>query len=147
MKQLTVEDARLSLHAHVAAKGEEICRKYGPQIGWHELLRLLEDREFVRYPCEIRFDAAPLLSGEFAHPLPKGERPEAGFTLYVHPFFATQLAVVPFLVLYQLVLVNYGEFASPQDAEIFGAGALGLEPEDYYQKLCQLADQISVNPD
>ena len=80
----------------------------------------------MRYPCEIVFDAAPLQAGEFAHPVAKGDRPEDGFTLYVHPFFMTQLEQVPLLVLYQLVLVNYGAFAAPEDAETFGAAALGL---------------------
>ena len=46
--------------------------------------------------------------------------------MYVHPFFMTQLEQVPLLVLYQLVLVNYGAFAAPEDAETFGAAALGL---------------------
>jgi hypothetical protein len=62
--------------------------------------------------------------------------------MFVHPIFMTQLAVVPTLVLYQLVLVNYGEFASSNDAEAFGAAALGLNQEAYYERLCDLADQI-----
>ena len=140
--KLTVDDARQSLHAHVAAKGAEIREKYGPGIGWPELLRLLEDRAFVRYPCEIVFDAAPLEAGEFAHPVARGDRPEDGFTMYVHPFFMAQLPQVPCLVLYQLVLVNYGEFASPDDAEVFGASALGLTRDEYYDQLCAMADQV-----
>ena len=56
--------------------------------------------------------------------------------------FMTQLENVPQLVLYQLVLVNYGEFASPEDAETFGAAALGLDREEYYERLCELADQL-----
>ena len=142
--QLTAEDARQSLNTHVAAKGEELRAKYGPQIGWSELLRVLEDRALVRYPCEIVFEAAPLHPGEFAHPLPRGNRPEDGFTMCVHPFFQAQLQQVPYLVLYQLVLVNYGEFASPADAETFGAAALGLSKDDYYGALCQLADQVAA---
>jgi len=140
--KLTVDDARQSLHAHVAAKGAEIREKYGPGIGWPELLRLLEDRAFVRYPCEIVFDAAPLEAGEFAHPVARGDRPEDGFTMYVHPFFMAQLPQVSCLVLYQLVLVNYGEFASPDDAEVFGASALGLTRDEYYDQLCTMADQL-----
>jgi len=139
--QLTAEDARQSLTAHVAAKGEELRAKYGAQIGWKELLRSLEDRAFVRYPCEIAFDSGPLNPGEFAHPVARGERPEDGFTMYVHPFFLTQLQKVPYLVLYQLVLVNYGEFASPDDAETFGAAALGLSRDEYYRILCELSDR------
>jgi hypothetical protein len=140
--QLTTDDFRQSLTAHLAAKGDELHAKYGPQIGWKELLRILEDRAFCRYPCEIAFDASQLQPGEFAHPLQKGERPEDGFTMYVHPVFMTQLQQVSHLVLYQLVLVNYGEFASTDDAETFGAAALGLLKEDYYNILCAMADQI-----
>lgn len=143
-KQLTADDARQSLSAHVGAKGAEIFAKYGPQIGWSQLQAIVEDRACVRYPCRIEFDAAPLQPGEFAHPEPLGEAPEAGFTLYVHPLFMTQLEMVPYLALYQLVVVNYGEFASADDAEIFAAAALGLDRELYYQALCALADRLGA---
>src|SRR5262249_10744852 len=102
-------------------------------------------RNFVRYPCEIVFDASPLGAGEFAHPMPKSERPEDGFKMCVHAYFLTDLQRVPYLVLYQLVLVNYGEFASPDDAETFGATALGLDKEQYYQTLCAMADELGGN--
>jgi hypothetical protein len=141
--QLTVDDARQPLNAHVAAKGAEINAKYGPRIGWKELQRILEDRACVRYPCQVVFDAAGLQAGEFAHPAANGERPEDGFALYVHPLFMTDLARVPLLVLYQLVLVNYGGFASPDDAETFGAGAAGLSRDDYYAELCEMADELA----
>src|SRR5260370_18348662 len=106
-KQLTIDDARQSLNAHLAFKGAEVREKYRPQIGWEELLSLLEDRACVRYPCEVRFDAEPLVAGEFAHPVAKGQAPEDGFTICVHPVFENQLDRGPSLVLYQLVPVNY----------------------------------------
>jgi hypothetical protein len=142
-RQLTVEDARESLNIHIEAKGLEIYAQYGPRLGWKELLQLLTNRKLVRYPCEVVFDAGPLEAGEFAQVAPKGERPEDGFTIFVHPFFMTQLNRVPCLVLYQLVLVNYGDFASSDDAESFGAAALGILREEYYQMICELADQVS----
>ncbi|HEY0946367.1 MAG TPA: hypothetical protein VGD81_13910 [Opitutaceae bacterium] len=145
--RLTADDARQSLNAHVALKGAELHAKYGPVIGFAELMRILEDRAFVRYPCELVFSAEALQPGEFAHPLPRNpQSPEDGFTIQVHPRYLTQLANVPHLVLYQLVLVNYGEFASPDDAETFGAHALGLSKDDYYATLCELADQVSDCP-
>ena len=122
--QLTVDDARQSLNSHVAAKGAEIHEKYGPHIGWKELLQILNDRASVRYPCEISFDAAPLQPGELACPLMKGERPGEGFTIFVNPLLLTRLDRVPHAALYQLVMVNYGDFASSDDAETFGAAAL-----------------------
>ena len=128
--KLTAEDARQSLNEHVAAKGAEIRAKYGPNIGWRELQKILADRIHVRYPCEINFDAGPLQPGEFAHPIAKGERPEDGFVMHVHPVFMTQLAQVPWLVLYQLVLVNYSEFATADDAETFGAAAVGISRDN-----------------
>jgi hypothetical protein len=142
-KQLTTEDGRQSLNAHAAAKGLEIREKYGPRIGWTELQRILQDRSCVRYPCEILFDAAGLQQGEFAHPVAKGEQSETGFTIFVHPLLLLQLERVPPLVLYQLVLVNYGDFVSPDDAETFGANALGRSKEDYYRGLCEMADEIA----
>jgi hypothetical protein len=138
----TAQDARQSLLEHVSAKGIEVFLKYGPQIGWEELQRLLLDRAYVRYPCELCFDAAPLEAGEFAHPVPRGANPEAGFTLYVHPAYRAHLAEVPPLALYQLVAVNYGEFASADEAESFGAAALGLTRDEYYAMLCGLADRV-----
>jgi len=140
--QLTTEDFKQSLNGHVAAKGGEILAKYGPEIGWKELQRILEDRACVRYPCEIAFDPSHLGPGEFAHPIAKGECPEDGFRMHVHPIFMTRMEKVPYLVLYQLVLVNYGEFASPDDAETFGAAALGLSKDEYYHAICELADEL-----
>ncbi len=139
---LTADDAKSSLTAHVAAKGEEIFAKYGPEIGHAELVRLLEDRTCVRYPCEMVFDAASLNPGEFAHAAAKGNRPEEGFTLYIHPLLMTDLEKVPAAALYHLVTVNYGDFASADDAETFGAAALGIDKEAYYQTLCGLADEL-----
>ena len=98
----------------------------------------------MRYPCDIQFDAEPLLPGEFAHPVARGARPDEGFTIFVHPVYETDLQQVPLLVLYQLVRVNYGEFASRGDAEVFGAACLGLKVEEYYQSLCALADRVGT---
>ena len=141
-KQLTAEDAKQSLTSHVSAKGQEIRLKHGPDIGWTELLRILDDRSACRYPCEIAFDAGPLREGEFAFPMPRSELPEEGFTIFVHPFYQSQLDRVPCLVLYQLVMVNYGDFASALDAETFGAAALGFSNGEYYQILCSMADEM-----
>ena len=141
--QLTAEDARQSMQAHAASKGAEIRATYGPHLGWSQLLAILADRTCVRYPCEIAFDSGPLGEDEFAHPVARGESPAAGFTIYVHPYFATQPDRVPYLVLYQLVLVNYGDFASSADAESFGAHAFGISEDEYYRVLCAMADEIS----
>lgn len=143
--QLTADHAKESLNAHVASKGCDLFAKYGV-VGYQGLQAVLQDRACVRYPCEIAFDSTLLNPGEFAHAEQQGARPEDGFTIWVHPFFLLQLEKVPYLVYYHLVVVNYGVFASPDDAETFGAAALGLMREEYYEALCALADQISGEP-
>ena len=145
--QLTAEHAKQSLTAHVVAKGTEIFLKYGAGLDWPRLLALLEDRTCVRYPCRVEFDSATLLPGEFAHAAQLGERPEEGFVIHVHPLYAAQPSDVPWLVLYHLVTVNYGQFASADDAETFGAAALGLLRDEYYERLCALADRLGVGID
>lgn len=144
-ERLTADDAKQSLNEHAAEKGAEIQEKYGPHIGWNELLRILDDRGCARYPCEVVFDSNPLNPGEFAHPVAKGDSPDEGFRIVVHPYFSMRLQEVPYLVLYQLVLVNYGEFASADDAEVFGANALGMDREMYYRTVCGLADELEAN--
>ena len=141
--QLTSDDARQTMESHAAAKGAEMREKFGPTLGWGQLLKILKDRALVRYPCEIVFDAKRLLAGECAHAQENGERPEEGFTIFVHPFFSAFPPQAVSLVLYQLVLVNYGTFASADDAEALGAAALGISKDEYYQNLCQIADQLS----
>lgn len=131
------------MEAHAAAKGAEIHDKYGPEIGWGQLLNILKDRTLVRYPCEVFFDAAGLLEGECAHAQPNGDQPDEGFTIFIHPFFAAQPPHAVRLVLYQLVVVNYGPFASSDDAEALGAAALGISTEEYYQSLCAITDRLT----
>lgn len=142
--QLTAQDAQLSLNAHVAAKAAEVRERHGPTIGWKELLHILNDRTCVRYPCDIVFDPGPLASGECAHPVAKGALPEDGFTMHVHPCFMAHLHLVPPLVLYQLVVVNYGVFASAEDAETFGSIVLGISRDEYYSLLCDLHDSVGA---
>lgn len=93
-------------------------------------MRILEDRTCARYPCEIVFDAAQLEPGECAHPVSQDENPETGFTMFVQPVFLTEVPCVPPLVLYQLVLVNCGGFASPDNAETFSASAHSVSKEE-----------------
>jgi hypothetical protein len=139
---LTADDARSSLTDHAASKGAEIYEAYGPEIGWTQLQRILQDRKCVRYPCSVKFDTADLEPGEFGHASPVGERPDQGFVISIHPFFLAQPDRAVWLVFYQLVLVNYGDFASPDDAEAFGAAALGLSRDVYYEGICELSDQL-----
>ena len=141
-QKLSFEDAKQSLTCHAVEKGVQLREKHGPELTWSTLASILDDRSLVRYPCEIAFDASGLLPGEMAHPFPKGEQPENGFRLHIHPRYMTLLTDAVAIVLYQLVSVNYGEFACAEDGEAFGSAALGISPDEYYERLCLLADQL-----
>jgi len=141
-RQLNNEQARQELDARIASQAALIRQRYGPRLDWNQLLLLLEDRACVRFPCEVRFDVEPLLPGEFAHVVPRGLAEEDGFTIYLHPFYALQLDQAVYLVLHQLVRVNYGAGAGPDEAETFGALALGVDKTDYYRSLCELSGQL-----
>src|SRR5690349_2785754 len=101
--QLTAEDARQLLTAHVEAKGLEAFVKHGPPTERTVLERLLADRAIVRYPCLICFDADRLQPGEFSHVEADGGQPEDGFTLLVHPLLETDPRLVAYAALYQIV--------------------------------------------
>ena len=141
--KLTAEDARTALRDHVVTKALEARGRYG-EIDWDAMQRILADPAVVRFPTEVRFDAGPLAEGEFGWPQPVGDQPAAGFVLCIHPCFAERYDVLPLLVAYQLVRVNYGEIATHEEAELFGAALLGLDAEEYYQRLCELADGMPV---
>jgi hypothetical protein len=140
--QLTEQDGRQSMQAHAASKGAEMSAKVGPEIGWGALQQILNDRTLVRYPCEILFDSNGLVPGECAHAQARSDEPNDGFTIYIHPFFVANPHDAVALALYQLVVVNYGPFASSDDAEALGAAALGISQDQYYARLCQIADQL-----
>lgn len=52
---------------------------------------------------------------------------------------------MPLLVPGQLVPVNYGEFASANGAETFGASVMGFTKNDYYHALYKPADQLDFS--
>ncbi|RME93900.1 MAG: hypothetical protein D6766_07240 [Verrucomicrobia bacterium] len=142
-RKLTEADARRSLSEHARSKGEEIRAKYGVPQEWTTFERILQDRSCVRYPCRVSFDTDALRPGEFAYPEALGEHPREGYHLHIHPYFANRPADAIALALYQLVVVNYGDFASAAEAESFGAAVLGMDREAYYQRICALADELA----
>jgi hypothetical protein len=143
--QPTEEDGKLALREHAKLRAMEARHKYG-EIGAEEILKILSDPAVVRFPTILRFDAEPLDPGEFAFPAPLGERPDEGFCLFVHPFFQDKPEALPFLISYHLVRINYGDVATYEDAEAFGATLLGMDTETYYQRVCTFADALAGGP-
>jgi len=136
-------EAREALLSHARKTGYLVHERYGPKIDLAVVERMLADPDVVRFPVTLAFDATPLEGAEIAYPLPVEGDPLNGYTMYVHPALEDDPGDVVSAVLYALVVVNYGEVADGAVAEAFGAAALGLDEEHYYQHICSLADSIS----
>ena len=128
--------------AHAAATGTAIRQRLGDTLDYAQLAPLLEDSAAVRFPVQVAFDAGPLQPGELAYPLPVDGDPTNGYTMYVHPALAERTADTVAAVLYALVVVNYGEAATGDVGEAFGAAVLGMERDAYYRTMCRIADRL-----
>lgn len=127
---------------HVIEKANEIRSRYGPVIDYPVVLRILEDRRCIRYPVEIQFVSDGIDPGLFAKTEPISENPDDGYVISLHHLFEYQSEVLPALILYQSVLVNYGDLATAEDAELFGSGILGLDRDTYYAQIVALTDAL-----
>lgn len=141
--QLTEQDAKDSLRNHIVVKTAEARQKYGEDIGESEILAMLSDSEVVRYETRLAFDTDALQEGEFAFVQPIGTHPSEGFILHVHPALRGNTRDLPLAIAYHLVVINYGDIAGSDEAELFGANLLGLDKDIYYDRLCQIADGLS----
>ena len=72
-RRLTEHDGRTALRDHLVEKAVVARGRYGPAIDAEAIRRILDDREIVRYPTGLRFDAGPLKAGEFAWGAPLGD--------------------------------------------------------------------------
>lgn len=135
-------DGRRALRDHIIERALRAREKHGVPTDLACMLRILDDREIVRYPVGIRFDTAGLQPGEFAQAEQMTEHPKGGFCIFVHPSFESRSELLPLLIAYHIPPINYGDIAEPEDCEAFGATLLGLDPEAYYQQLCIIADAL-----
>lgn len=134
-------DGRSALRDHAIERAKLARAKHGP-MSPSTIMRLLDDRDVVRYPTGVRFDASGLEAGEFAFAQPLGEHPREGFCLWVHPALQQRPEDLPLAIAYHIPAINYGDVAQPDDCEAFGAALLGLEIEAYYRRLCSIADSL-----
>ena len=131
-----------TITAHAIEKGQRLRDKFGSSWSPELVEEVLESRAFTRFPCRLIYEDAVLERGELAVPILRREAPEDGYDLFVHPYFMNDPDHLPHVVFYQLVVVNYGKLAGPEQAECFGAAALGMDKDEFYKTLCELSDAI-----
>lgn len=145
--EATVAEGLEALRDHVVDKAfaaREAYGDHGGPIDAAALAELLQDSRFVRFPVRVAFGAARLQPGEFAYPEAVNGDPRQGYVLWVHPHFEARPDDVALLIAYHLVIVNYGDIADEEHAELYAATLLGMEQQTYYQRICALADEVVV---
>lgn len=140
--KLTEEHGLRAMKEHASDRGKLIRARYGPEYSLNALFTLIQDREVVRFPADIRFDADLLEPGELAHAIQLDQNADKTFVIAVHPSLERDAHAVSLAVFYQLVRINYGIHATREHAESLGAAALGLSEDSYYEQLCHLADSL-----
>ena len=118
--KLTEDDGYEALRGHVVDKALAARKKHGPALDAAAVLRLLADKEVVRFPTTLAFDASRLQPGEFAFAAANGLRPAEGFTLFVHPHFEHRPEALPLLVAYHIPTINYLDVVTNRESELFG---------------------------
>jgi hypothetical protein len=141
-RRLTEEDARRALGDHIAARAHGARERHGPRLDRLALVRLLGDPESTRRPTVLRFDAAELRPGEFGFAAPVAGSGGERWAITLHPIFEHDEEAVALLASYHLVSINYGEIASHEEAEEYGSILCGLDREEYYRRVCALADRF-----
>ncbi|PIE02888.1 MAG: hypothetical protein CSA81_05140 [Acidobacteria bacterium] len=134
-----------SLSEHVKRRAAFIRDKYelgSPAKIRKELLDvMLSDREVARFPTELFF-TSQIEEGLFGICRKKSEDPRDGYQILLHSSLKDMGNKLAMFVFYLLVQVNYGDFASCQEAELFAASILDVQVDDYYRELCHLVDTV-----
>ena len=127
---------------HAVEKAKAIRAQYGDPIDYQAILRMFDDRKATRYPVRLQFVDEGIEPGMFARTEPLSDNLDDGYLISMHTGLEGREDILPPLILYQLVLVNYGDLATANDAELFGATLLGMERDDYYQLICTITDSL-----
>lgn len=141
-QKLTVEDGKKALVEHATTKALDIVEKYGVLNSLEQLNALLKDSSFIRFPTEIQFIDAVVDGETFGFVDKKSENPSDGYVIYLHKNVKNDEILMVATTMYLLVSVNYGDFASFEEAEVFGSVSMGMDKEEYYQMLCSAVDKI-----
>lgn len=141
---ITEKNASEAFTNHLVDKANAARLAYGLYIDYETILRMLDDRNIVRYPVQIEFDSRQLQGHEFAYPKAIGFHPSDGYCLFIHERFRNQPENLPILISYHIPSINYGSIVDPQHAEAYGAALMGIDVETYYRALCELADSTAT---
>jgi hypothetical protein len=107
----------------------------------------LSDPECVRYPTRLVFEFGEMAMHQFAQPdLDYRNTSEDGRILYLRPVLRDHPDLTVLAVAYMTPLINYGEVINDEHCLHYGATLLGLMDQEFYDKVCKLADFVGSEP-
>ena len=133
-----------SLVDHVVSQAEVARARHGPFMG-AQLEELLHDPACVRYPTRLVFEFGEMAMHQFGQPDTDWRNSEKdGRVLYLRPMLRDEPELVLLAVAYFIPLINYGEIVTDELCVRYGAALLGMMPEDYYRRICDLAEKVGA---
>jgi hypothetical protein len=140
---------RESLREHLLAQAIVAHQKHGPLTA-EKLDAFLKDPACLRHPVRLVFEFGQMAMHQFAEPdidwrnVDWRNVEQDGRVLYVRPALRERPDLLPLAVAYMVPLINYGQIVSDEHCLLYGAALLGLMEEEYYEKLCALADWVGA---
>ena len=133
-------NAALFEHARFAAQRAQ-ARLGGP-LNSASLDQFLTDSLCLRYPTRIIYDRTGLEPHQVAQPFYRQSRDGIFCDLHVDPDLQKTPETNYLVVAYMAAVINYGDAATPELAELLGALLTGMDQETFYEKMCAVADSV-----
>ncbi len=141
---LTEGDGYEALKGHVYDKAKAARERYGNPPTLTKFREMLKDGDIVRHSTDLVFDSSALLDGEPAIAIMNEGASPRSFRLVVHERYEGRDADVVTLAAYHIPSINYLDIVTHEEAELFGAALSGLGVEAYYDRVCELADELGA---
>jgi hypothetical protein len=135
-----------SLREHLAAQAVVAHHRYAPLTA-DKLEAFLHDPACLRHPVRLVFEFGEMAMHQFAQPdIDWRNQEQDGRVLYLRPLLRNRPDLLPLAVAYLAPLINYGDVAADEHCLLYGATLLGLTEDEYYRRLCALAETVGAAP-
>ena len=140
------EDLNEALFSHARRAAFRSRDRLGGPLCPENMPVFLNDPSFIRYPTKIVFSREGLEAHQFAQPFFIQSPGETRCLLHVDPRLQGRDDLLVLVVAYMAAVINYGNAATPEVAELQGSILTGMPPEDFYKKICEISDSLSLQP-
>jgi len=133
-----------SLRAHLVAQAMVAHHRHAP-LSANNLDALLRDPDCLRHPVRLVFELGEMAMHQFAQPdVDWRDTANNGRVLYLRPLLREWTDLLPLAVAYTIPVINYGDVVTDEHCLLYGATLLGLTVDEFYTRLCALADHVGA---